>query len=79
MKPLHVATGVLALGLAACGYGNNYNNETAYNEGATYNESAENYSAENYAANETNYSANAMTNDMNATGMNEVNNTATNY
>jgi hypothetical protein len=66
MKALHVATGVLALGLAACGYGNkNYNNEAAYNEGATYNESAENYSAGNYTAN--------------ATGMNEINNTATNY
>ena len=83
MKALHVATGVLALGIAACGYNNSYNNETAYNDdGAAYDSNATNYSEDvNYSAEESNYSANATANvsDMNATATNEVGNTATNY
>jgi hypothetical protein len=83
MKALHLATGALALGLAACNYSSNYNNAAAYNEqGAAYNATG-NYGAANYSANEMNYSANTMGNEsMNATGMNAVNNTAnatTNY
>ena len=86
MKPLHVATGILGLALAACGYDNsNYNNETAYNEeGAAYNDTGANYSADaNYTADESNYTAtNATGNetvDMNAVANNTTDTTTTNY
>jgi hypothetical protein len=72
--------GVLALGVAGCGYGDEgYNNDTAYNEGAAYNE-ASNYTAEdvNYTAEDANYSANAVGNETNTTEDN-VANTAMNY
>jgi hypothetical protein len=78
MRRLYLASSILALGLGACGYNNNYNNEAAYNEAGAYNETG-NYATEgaNYTGEEANYSANAMANDMNAT-VNDVN-AVTNY
>jgi hypothetical protein len=66
MKRRYLATSLLSLGLAACGYKNEgYNNETAYNNAAAYNESG-NYSAEgNYGAGN-NYSTENLGNIENA-------------
>lgn len=59
MKTLLVTTGALSLALAACGYNDNYNNETAYNsEGAAYNEAE----GGNYQAEGSNYSATTASN-----------------
>ena len=79
MTRVHLAAAILTLGLGACGYNSNYNNETAYNDSTGYVANATNYSEDaNYSAEDANYSANAAVNesvDINAT---DVNNTASN-
>ena len=79
---VHLATAILTLALGACGYNNNYNNQTAYNDSAGYVANATNYSEDaNYSAEDANYSANAAANesvDVNAAD-NNVSNVARNY
>ena len=78
---VHLAAAILTLGLGACGYNSNYNNDTAYNDSAGYVANATNYSEDsNYSAEDANYSANAAANesDVNATDAN-VSNVARNY